>query len=145
MKKPCGLQDRATDANTHFITHKGGIWPLPLPFPLDPHPADLTLECASPWRISGNMGAAEAQSAPCLRCSECKGTHKVYQGLWQYDELLPGSCFLHGEVLLDALLGPYLTMFCQTHGENSTYLARLLADYCLLYRHALFFEHIRIQ
>ena len=51
------------------------------------------------------MGAAEAQSAPCLRCSECKGTHKVYQGLWQYDELLPGSCFLHGEVLPDALLG----------------------------------------
>lgn len=40
---------------------------------------------------------------------------------------------------------PIFDMFCQIHGESSTYLARLLADYCVVYRHALFFEHIRIQ
>ena len=35
----------------------------------------------------------------------CKGADKVHQGLWQYDALLSGGCFLHQEILPDALLG----------------------------------------
>ena len=53
----------------------------------------------------------------------------MYQGLWQYDELLPGSCFLHQEVLPDAVLGlPSVHSHCGLDGTWAPPVPGLLND-----------------
>ena len=60
---------------------------------------------------------------------ECEGADKEHRGLWQYDELLPGSCFLYQEVLPDALLGaPLCTRSLQSRWHAGPHVPGLLSN-----------------